>query len=243
MNETIEKTRDGAIVYDTAIINQVSEKTFCAAGWKSVRRVDNVLRSGGRGHTLIIGDGKNEYVLRHFMRGGMIGRINRDSYLWLGEDKTRSFMEWRLLYKLFEKGLPVPQPAVARYCHTGFTYRADIITLRVPDVKSLSIRIAERSGDEEFWGSLGACIHRFHEVGVNHADLNAYNVQVDAKDGFLLLDFDRGRLMQPGAWQQKNLGRLHRSLQKILKLNPDVNYSEANWQQLLEGYFQASRSA
>lgn len=243
MNETVEKTSDGAIVYDTSIIDQVSGKTFSAAGWKSVRPVDNILRSGGRGHTLIIGDGKNEFVLRHFMRGGMVGRVNRDSYLWSGEDNTRSFMEWRLLYKLAAKGLPVPSPAVARYRHHGFLYTADIITRRIPDIQSLSVRLAEKPGNEEFWGSLGACIRRFHEAGVNHADLNAYNVQVDANDNFVLLDFDRGRLMAPGSWQQKNLGRLHRSLQKILKLDPRINYSDTNWQQLLEGYFQASRSA
>ena len=100
MNETVDKTSNGAILYDTAIIDQVSAKTFSAAGWKTVSRVDNVLRSGGRGHTLIIGDGTNEYVLRHFKRGGVVGRFVHDSYIWLGEDKTRSFMEWRLLYKL-----------------------------------------------------------------------------------------------------------------------------------------------
>ena len=243
MNETVEKTSNGAILYDTEIIDQVSARTFSAAGWKTVRRVDNVLRSGGRGNTLIIGDGSNEYVLRHFLRGGILGRFVRDSYFWLGEDKTRSFMEWRLLYKLFERGVPVPRPAVARYCRTGWTCTADIITCRVPGIRSLSIRVAEKSGSEEFWQALGACIRRFHDAGVNHADLNAYNIQVDADDAITLLDFDRGCLMPPGAWQQKNLARLHRSLQRVLRLDPRTYYSEENWQQLLEGYFQASRSS
>ena len=243
MNETVDKTGNGAIVYDTAIIDQVSAKTFSAAGWKTVRRVDSVLRSGGRGHTLIIGDGTNEYVLRHFRRGGFVGRFVHDSYFWLGEDKARSFMEWRLLYKLYAMGLPVPRPAVARYCLTGRIYTADIITCRLPGVSSLSTRLAEKQASEEFWGSLGTCIRKFHDAGVNHADLNAYNIQVNSADKIALLDFDRGRIMPPGSWQQKNLARLHRSLQKIARLNPRVNYSEKNWQQLLEGYFQESRSA
>jgi 3-deoxy-D-manno-octulosonic acid kinase len=241
--EAVEKTSNGAILYDTAIIDQVSDKTFSAAGWKTVRRVDNVLRSGGRGHTLIIGDGKNDYVLRHFMRGGLIGRIIRDSYFWAGEEQTRSFMEWRLLHKLARMGLPVPRPAVARYCRRGATYTADIITCFVPGIRSLSIRLAEKSAGEHFWASLGARISRFHEAGVNHADLNAYNIQVDANDEITLLDFDRGSLLPPGAWQQKNLARLHRSLQKISRLDPRVNYTQDNWQQFLEGYFQASRSS
>ena len=78
---------------------------------------------------------------------------------------------------------------------------------------------------------------------MNHADLNAYNIQVDANDEITLLDFDRGSLLPPGAWQQKNLARLHRSLQKISRLDPRINYTQANWQQFLEGYFQASRSS
>ena len=243
MNETVERTSDGAIVYDPAIIDQVSDKTFLAAGWKTVERIDNVLHSGGRGHTLLISDGNNEYVLRHFIRGGLIGRFVRDSYVWTGEDKTRSFMEWRLLYKLYERGFPVPRPAVARYCYTGWTYTADIITCRVPGIRPLSTRLSENSGSEEFWALLGASIGKFHDAGVNHPDLNAYNIQIDANDALTLLDFDRGRIMPAGAWKQKNLARLHRSLRKVLSMNPKTHYSEANWQQLLEGYFQASRSA
>jgi hypothetical protein len=58
-----------------------------------------------------------------------------------------------------------------------------------------------------------------------------------------MLDFDRGRLLQPGPWQQKTLSRLHRSLHKIVDLDPRLNFREKNWEQLLEGYFEASRSA
>ena len=73
--------------------------------------------------------------------------------------------------------------------------------------------------------------------------MNAYNVQID-KDGLLwLLDFDKGRLRQPGPWQQETLSRLHRSLRKIVNLDPRLNFRAANWEQLLEGYFDASRSA
>lgn len=243
LNETVDKTSNGAIVYDSSIIDQVSEKTFSAAAWKTVRRVDNVLSSGGRGHTLVIGDGRNEFVLRHFRRGGVVGRLINDSYLWLGEDNTRSFAEWRLLYKLVKMGLPVPRPAVARYCRKGPFYTADLITLRIPGIRPLSVRLTEKARSEAFWQSVGAAIRRFHSAGVYHADLSSHNIQID-EDGMLwLLDFDRGRLMPAGTWQQKNLARLHRSLQKTRKLDPRVQYVERNWEQLLEGYFSASRSA
>ena len=104
MSDTVEKTSDGAIVYDTAILNQISEAAFSPAGWASATVIGGALKSGGRGNTLIVSDGQQEFVLRHYLRGGLPGRIIRDSYLWTGEDQTRSFAEWYLLAKLFKRG-------------------------------------------------------------------------------------------------------------------------------------------
>ncbi len=243
MSDTVEKTRNGAIVYDTAIINQISERAFHANGWPLVFPVQGTLRSAGRGKTLIVSDGKHEFVLRHYIRGGLPGRLIRDSYLWLGESRTRSFAEWYLLAKLIDLGLPVPRPAAARYCRTGPFYTADLLTIRLPGIRSLAEHLAEAPGNAEFWQRLGRELHRFHAAGVNHADLNAYNLQIGKDDKVFLLDFDRGRIMQPGPWQQMNLARLHRSLRKISQAESSFHYSEADWNQLLDGYFSASRSA
>ena len=73
--------------------------------------------------------------------------------------------------------------------------------------------------------------------------MNAYNVQIDVDGLVWMLDFDKGALRPPGAWQQQTLARLHRSLMKIVGLDPRLNFRTANWEQLLEGYFNASRSA
>ena len=243
MHEIVERTADGAVIFDATVIGHASEETFSAAGWKRVRPVDNQLKSGGRGYTLIIADGTREYVLRHFRRGGIAGRFVRDAYLWLGEDRTRSFAEWRLLHKLAKLGLRVPTPAVARYRRRGAFYTADIITVRIPGIRPLSLRLTEGAGGEAFWRSIGASICRFHDIGVNHADLSAHNVQIDDAGLMWLLDFDRARLMPAGTWRQKNLARLHRSLQKIRRFDQRVRYTERDWEELLAGYFQASRSA
>jgi 3-deoxy-D-manno-octulosonic acid kinase len=140
-------------------------------------------------------------------------------------------------------GLPVPRPAAARYIRSGLTYKADLLTVLIPDVLSLSDRIATRPHREAFWQKLGRDIAPFHKAGVFHADLTAYNIQIDKNDKLWLVDFDRGRLRQPGSWQQKNLARLHRSLQKIKRLDPELHYSETNWEQILDGYFSSSRFA
>lgn len=243
LSDTVEKTRNGAILYDTAIINQISERAFAANGWPVVQPIRGTLGSAGRGKTLIVSDGEHEFVLRHYIRGGLPGRLIRDSYFWLGERKTRSFAEWYLLARMNSLGLPVPRPAAARYCRTGLFYTADLLTIRLPDIRSLAERLAERPGVEEFWQNLGTELHRFHRAGVNHPDLNAYNLQIGPNDEMFLLDFDRGKIVPPGPWQQKNLGRLHRSLRKIKQKDPQIHYSEAEWNQLLDGYFSASRSA
>lgn len=242
LTDTVEKTSDGAILYDTAILNQISESAFTAGAWSSATPVGGSLRSAGRGNTLIVSDGENEFVLRHYIRGGLPGKIIRDSYIWTGERETRSFSEWYLLAKLVKRGLPVPRPVAARYSRRGLTYRADLLTLRIPGIRSLADRLLEQPGDREFWRGIGRGIHSFHTEGVNHADLNAYNVQLDPQDKLYLLDFDRGKLMAPGVWRQKNLARLHRSLQKIRMLDKRIAFSKAEWNELLEGYFSESRS-
>jgi 3-deoxy-D-manno-octulosonic acid kinase len=243
LSDTVEKTRNGAIVYDTAIINQIGDATFTADGWETTQSVAGTLRSAGRGNTLIVGDGRREFVLRHYLRGGLPGRLVRDHYIFFGEQQTRAFAEWFLLAKLHSLGLPVPRPAAARYVRRGPFYTADLLTLRIPAVRSLADRIMESPGDANFWRKVGAQVQRFHRAGVYHADLNAYNVQLGQSDKLFLLDFDRGGIRARGHWQQKNIARLHRSLQKIKRLNNALYFNAADWNNFLDGYFKSSKLA
>lgn len=237
------RTAQGAILYDEDIFEAISDEDFAPGHWPESSPVSGGLRSSGRGKTSIVSGDEGNFVLRHFMRGGLIGRVVSDRYFWLGAAATRSFCEWRLLSRLAAMELPVPRPAAARYCRNGLTYKADLLTVLIPGVIPLSDRIATLPCTEEFWRKLGNEIAPFHKAGVFHADLNAYNVQIDKDDKVWLVDFDRGALRHPGRWRQQNLARLHRSLQKVKCLDPRLYYSEANWAQFLEGYFSSSRSA
>ena len=242
MTETVERTRNGAILYDKAIINQISAERFTPQGWPHAEILTGSLRSGGRGNTMFVGNVPRQFVLRHYRRGGLLGKLVRDTYIFSGEDLTRSFREWRLLDKLAANNMNVPRPAAARFCRRGTFYTADLITVRIPDVVSLSQYIAAADRDEVFWQSLGAAIRKFHEAGVYHADMNAYNVQVDKDGDIWMLDFDKGALKEPGPWQQETLSRLHRSLRKVLDLEPKLHFYAGNWEQLLQGYFNAAKS-
>ena len=142
MTETVDKTQNGAILYDRQVIREISEDRFEASGWLHAEPVKGSLRSAGRGNTLFVGNVPRQFVLRHYVRGGLIGKVVRDAYLWTGEDSTRPFAEWRMLAKMADSGLRVPRPAAARYCRKGPFYTADIITVRIPNVAPLSEYIA-----------------------------------------------------------------------------------------------------
>ena len=62
--------------------------------------------SGGRGATRFIRHDGQEWVLRHYHRGGIMGRVFSDGFLWPGENRTRCFREWHLLHHMTVLGLP-----------------------------------------------------------------------------------------------------------------------------------------
>ena len=235
MKEHVESTEAGAILYDKSLINHMSDGCFEPGAWPACKPVEGVLRSGGRGTTIIVANGEREFVLRHYRRGGLVGRVNHDRYLWRGRDRTRSFAEWRLLAWMRRRGLPVPRPAAARYRRHGMVYRADLLTVHEPGIRPLAARLLEET-DGRFWRGIGRGVRRFHDACVCHADLNAYNLQVDERDRVFLLDFDRGRIRKPGAWQRDNLARLERSLDKVARLEPRLSWDKRHWRQLLAGY-------
>lgn len=232
--ERIERIGESVILYDGSLANHMREAWFDPATWPDAPRAPGY--AGGRGATLFIRCEAQDWVLRHYHRGGRIARVASDGFLWTGERRVRSFLEWHLLAQLQQAGLPAPRPVAARYRRSGIVYRADLITLRLPGVEPLSTRMAAGPLPPALWRSVGACIGRFHAANVFHADLTAHNLQVDAQDRIFLLDFDRGRIMPgPGAWRQRNLGRLHRSFTKITAAGTS-GFSADAWNGLLEGY-------
>lgn len=227
--------RDGNVVlYDDTLVSTPDAALFEAGTWAGVPVAPGY--SGGRGATLFIEHRGQKWVLRHFHRGGSIGRVLDDQFLWLGEERTRCFREWQLLAHLHALGLPAPRPVAARYQRRGLTYTADLITVLIPDVEPLSTRLARESLSPAAWSAVGACIAAFHRQRIFHADLTAHNLQIDASDRIFLLDFDRGRVRDGGVrWRTANLKRLHRSLVKISR-DGAIRFTPQEWRWLSDGY-------
>jgi 3-deoxy-D-manno-octulosonic acid kinase len=133
-------------------------------------------------------------------------------------------------------GLPVPAPVGARYQRSGLSYRCDLITQRIEGVQPMSALLLAGALSDTTWRAVGAAVARLHRAGADHPDLNAHNVLVGPHGAIHVIDFDRGRLREPGAWTGRNLERLRRSLAKIAAGSALGRVSPEQWEMLKAGY-------
>ncbi len=230
-------TSDGAMLADPVRLGNAEPELFEPSFWAA--RGELVEVTAGRGSAWFIARVPVPWALRHYRRGGLIARLSQDRYVWGGEERVRSFAEWRLLAALAELGLPVPRPVAARYQRAGFVYRCDLITERISGAYPLSSVLARHALEAATWHAVGAAIARFHAAGVDHADLNAHNIllddagagggerrSVDAIDidagadggerrSVHILDFDRGRLRGPCAPSARPCAWMSRNLSRL----------------------------
>lgn len=195
--------------------------------------------TGGRGGAWFIDSPEGAAVLRQYRRGGLVSRISGSSYLFLGDNRTRSFAEFRLLKELSSMGLPVPAPVAALVQRISpLTYCASIIVRRIPG--AVPLPEAKALQEAALWIKVGVMLRRFHDAGLYHADLNCDNILV-ADEGLFLIDFDKCRLLEasrePASWKSHNLSRLKRSVRKRCT-NLSSESVERVWLALSEGYWQ-----
>ncbi|MFP2769122.1 3-deoxy-D-manno-octulosonic acid kinase [Oceanisphaera sp. KMM 10153] len=201
-------------------------------------REQNAIRGKavGRNTTWFVEDDICHKVLRHYYRGGMIGRVMEDTFLHVAESKSRAMAEFTVLTKLYRRGLPVPRPCAARMVRSNLVYRADIILTRIENSRDLVAILQERALSKAEWQNIGKTIRQFHDAGLYHADLNSHNILLDDGGKSWLIDFDKCHLRQPGSWTRENMDRLLRSFRKELGLHPGFLWKEADWKALLSGY-------
>jgi 3-deoxy-D-manno-octulosonic acid kinase len=198
-----------------------------------------LVESGGRGGARFINANGHYWIVRDYLRGGLLGRINRNRYFFWTEERVRAFHEAQLLRHLYDLGLPVPKVVAALYQRVFLTYRCTIILERFKDVKPFGACAFELP--ENRWFKIGQLIRRLHDNKVNHVDLNCFNILIGEEKEFLI-DFDKCHFVKKNLineffdWKQHNLKRLRRSLLKISNQNDPLSKFEKLWQILLEGY-------
>ena len=180
---------------------------------------------------------KSAGVLRHYYRGGLIAKLSADRFVWSGINRSRAVLEYRLLEWMHQRDLPVPEPLGARVLKQGSCYTCDIITRYLPDTSTLATVLSQRQLQQHHWLEAGKVIRQLHEHGVWHSDLNANNILLDEKGTISLIDFDRCRRRNGTQWQQSNILRLRRSIEKLKRMEKIRYFSEPDWQSLLDGYY------
>lgn len=223
------------LLHNPRLLPQVGPDEFSPRYWQDRDAVTGV--SHGRGTTYFVRQGQAQWVLRHYRRGGLVGKLIKDSYLYTGIEKTRPVAEFRLLAKLHQQGLPVPRPVAVHVQRLGLRYRGDILIERLPAARDLVAWLSQQPLSDHQWQAIGALVRRFHDAGVYHADLNSHNILL-AEDGMLwLIDFDRGTLKADGVWKEDNLARLLRSFNKEKAKLPQFHWQQdQHWPLLMAGY-------
>ena len=224
------------IWFDAGVIKQVTDDWFEPEYWRAKNKITG--SAEGRGTTFFIHHNTLQMVLRHYRRGGLIGRFVDDQYCFTGLHRTRAWRELHLLNKLQDLGLPAPRPLAARVTKSLGMYRADIITEKIPGAVDMHNMLCKKPMSSELWTEMGATIAKFHINQIYHHDLNIHNVMVDEDNRFWLIDFDKCEQRTGEKWKVSNLDRLRRSLDKERGKHPDYAFEQGCWDALLQGYNQ-----
>jgi 3-deoxy-D-manno-octulosonic-acid transferase len=239
----IESHDEGDRVWvDPARLPDAASRHFLPATWQAHQAATP--HAAGRNTVWFVHTENHEMVLRHYWRGGFVGKWVKDRFLREPLPRTRAMAEYALLHRMRSWGLPVPRPCGARWQAAGWLhYRADILVERIPGAQALSARLQEAPLAPTQWQAVGAAIARLHQAGVFHSDLNCHNLLIDPKDRVWIIDFDKCAARAPGPWMQDNLDRLLRSLRKEQGLQSGWHGQESeDWPQLMDGYRQVPTS-
>ncbi len=130
-------------------------------------------------------------VIKHYKRGGLLGRLVRRIYIRLG--KSRSRLEFELLQKAGKLGINVPEPLVCA-SRGWLIYRAWLVTGKIESALPLAwLSLEDEKRTHRVMPAVIEQISRLIENGIIHVDLHPGNVLVDGRDRVFLLDFDKGK--------------------------------------------------
>jgi len=231
------------IWYDPVLVeaggfSKPSQSFFDPHSWLQFDAV--IGQSTGRNTVWFVQANQQRWVLRHYYRGGLIGKLNKDRFLKVPIPQSRAMAEFQLLQQMHQLGLPVPRPVAALFSTRSISYCADILLELVDGSCDLAKLLRQQALLPEQWQQVGAMIRRFHDAQIYHSDLNCHNILLAPDGKFWLIDFDKCGQLEGNDWKQQTLARLQRSLRKeagLAAANGQSWYqTDSDWQSLLQGY-------
>lgn len=196
----------------------------------------------GRGTVYFFKHRDDALVLRHYCRGGLYAKLNKDRFIYTGINNTRGFQELQILDYLHEHNVNVPSPVAARISRQGLFYRADIITQAVTNAQELHEMLKLRDIDTSLWTELGRALGRLHQLGIRHDDINVKNVLIRNGTEVVIIDFDKCTKQEVGNWQSANVARFYRSLIKQYNTFKPYHFAQSNWESVMAGYAELVKS-
>lgn len=191
----------------------------------------------GRGAVWFINSTFGHFVIRRYRRGGLMAKINKQHFLFTGIEQTRPWKELDLLEKMYTLNLPVPRPIGGLITFNRGFYQAKLLTETIYGANDVFDIVKNNNRHPVNWTEIGQVIKDFHNHGVYHSDLNCHNIMIDSHDKIWVIDFDKCEFKPPHpVWQQSNIDRLKRSLDKETQKHSTFNVSNKQWQAFLEGY-------
>jgi 3-deoxy-D-manno-octulosonic acid kinase len=178
----------------------------------------------GRGRAWGVCVAGDDWVVRHYRRGGAAARLLDDTYLRVGE--PRPLRELRASVAARARGVASPEVLAAVIYPAGVSYRADLATRYVRDSADLAETVlgdnrSDAAARVLAWRCAGALLRAAFAAGVEHADLNLRNILIAhtaSGPQALLLDLDRAVVRDRSVGdvaRRRMLERLHRSRRKL----------------------------
>ncbi|PKH01599.1 3-deoxy-D-manno-octulosonic acid kinase [Psychromonas sp. MB-3u-54] len=221
------------IYYDPVLLSEPVQHIFDDNYWKQKNAITGSAQ--GRGTTWFVQTKVIEAALRHYRRGGLLGKIIKDGYLFFSWEKTRSLQEFKLLEELIRDGVHVPRPIAARAIKKGFYYQADLLSEKIPNAEDLVSILQSQSLSCSLYSYIGHEIRKMHNAQVDHTDLNIHNILIDKSNKVWIIDFDKCTKRVGDSWKGNNLTRLRRSFLKEVKKR-NIHWSESDWTTLIQSY-------
>lgn len=229
----ITREKNQWLIASDNIKEEVTAQWFQQEYWLNQGRLLGA--SSGRGSAWVIKSEWGKWILRHYYRGGLYANFIKDSYLWAGLARTRVYQEFKLLEKIHDLGLPSPKPIAALIQKKGLYYKNDLIMQHIDHQKTMAKSLIENDLPLNLWQQIGRTISQYHHNGIYHSDLNAHNILLSS-DQVFIIDFDKGCIKNINSkWQQKNMIRLKRSIEKITQKSCDHTL-KPQWQALMDAY-------
>lgn len=260
LDKIVVKDKNTTYCYNPSILGNELTATELAAmfdleNYKKQKSVLKVFK--GRGETVLVSDVKQRHlIIRHYWRGGLIGKYLHDKFITVFGGGNRAEEEFNLLTIMQKVGLPVPKPVASRMVSYPLYCRNDIIIQEIPGAVSLLEVLKDRGeeqetkahdrkieiGDEEIV-KIGQTIGMMLAVGVYHSDLNIHNILIDGARNPWIIDFDKCKLCTIRRRLYKKItNRLARSFEKEKILHRGLKWPNSQTDFLLDVIYKAFKA-